>query len=299
MKERAFRKIDKSDLIFNVINYIILGAVLLLVAYPLYFVVIASVSNPDAINTGEVTLFPVVFDLAGYQKIFQDARIMMAYGNTIFYTVVGTTLSIVLTMMFAYPLSRPEFFLRGPLTFFMMFTMYFSGGMIPTYLLMRQLGLYNTRAAVILLPVISVFNVIIARTNIRNNIPPELYEAASIDGCSHFRYFFRIVFPLSQSIISVLLLYYGVAYWNDYMNALIYLKDSDKYSLQLVLREILTATQAMANQTDNIESMVEQVKNAELIKYVAIVIASVPVIAIYPFLQKYFEKGVMVGSVKG
>lgn len=293
------RKIDKSDLVFNLFNYMILGTCLLLVAYPLYFVLIASVSNPDAINAGEVTLTWVGFDLAGYQKIFQDTRIMMAYGNTIFYTVVGTALSIILTMMFAYPLSRSEFFLRGPLTFFMMFTMYFSGGIIPTYLLMRQLNLYNTRAVIILLPVMSVFNVIIARTNIRNNIPPEMYEAAAIDGCSHFGYFFRFVLPLSQSIVAVLLLYYGVAYWNDYMNALIYLKDSDKFTLQLVLREILTATQAAASQTDDIENMVEQVKNAELIKYVAIVIASVPVIAIYPFLQKYFEKGVMVGSVKG
>lgn len=288
-----------TDAIFDTFNIVLLTCIALIVLYPLYFIIIASVSEPTAINTGKVILFPVGFNTTGYSRIFAEASIWNAYRNTILYTTVGTTINIMLTMMFAYPLSRKEFFARKFMTFFMMFTMYFSGGLIPTYLLMRSLGLYNTPAVMVLLPALNVFNVIIAKTNIKNSIPEELYEAASIDGCSHFVFFFKVVFPLSNTIVAVLILYYGVAHWNEFMNGLIYLKDDSLYPLQLVLRGILVQNQASADMMGDVESLLEQQRAAELIKYGLIIVSTLPVLVVYPFLQKYFAKGVMMGSVKG
>ncbi|MEG2021397.1 MAG: carbohydrate ABC transporter permease [Oscillospiraceae bacterium] len=290
---------NRGDLIFDIFNYAILGIVMLLVMYPLYFILIASVSDPDAINTGRVLFWPVGFNTMGYEKIFADTKVWTAYRNTIFYTIVGTLINIVLTMAFAYPLSRKEFCGRKFLTFFMMFTMYVQGGLVPTYLLMQNIRLYDTPWVMVLLPALNVFNVIIARTNIQNGIPEELYEAASLDGCSHIKYLFKIVFPLSRTIIAVLVLYYGVAHWNEFMNGLIYLRDEGLYPLQLVLRSILVQNQASASMMTDIDSMMAQQKAAELIKYGLIIVSTVPILAVYPFLQKYFEKGVMVGSVKG
>ena len=292
-------KLLSSDSLFDIFNYALLGIAAFLVLYPLYFIVIASVSDPNAINTGRVLFWPVGFNTTGYEKIFADASIWNAYKNTIIYTVVGTAINIVMTMLFAYPLSRKEFFARKGLLFFMMFTMYFQGGLVPTYILMQKMHLYNTRWVMVLLPALNVFNVIICKTNIENNIPNELYEAASIDGCSHFRFFGTVVFPLSQTIIAVLILYYGVAHWNDYMNGLIYLRSESLYPLQLVLRGILVQNQASADMMGDIESMIAQQEAAELIKYGLIIVSSLPVLVVYPFLQKYFAKGVMVGSLKG
>ena len=288
-----------ADTIFDIVNISLLVLVTFLVLYPLYFIVIASFSEPDAINTGKVFLFPVGFNTTGYSRIFAEPSIWTAYKNTILYTTFGTCINIILTMSFAYPLSRKEFFARKFLTFFMMFTMYFSGGLIPTYLLMRSLGLYNTPYVMVLLPALNVFNVIIAKTNIKNSIPEELFEAASIDGCSHFTFFFKVVFPLSQTIIAVLVLYYGVAHWNEFMNGLIYLRDESLYPLQLVLRGILIQNQAAADMMGDVESFLEQQRAAELIKYGLIIVSTLPVLLIYPFLQKYFANGVMMGSVKG
>ena len=290
---------SKSDIIFDIFNYTLLGLITILVLYPLYFIVIASFSDPDFINTGQVVFWPKGFNTLGYQKIFEDTKIWRAYGNTIFYTLVGTCINIVLTMMFAYPLSRKDFCGRRFLTFFMMFTMYFQGGLMPTYILMQNIHLYDTPWVMVLLPAINVFNVIIAKTNIQNNIPEELYEAAAIDGCSHFKFFCKIVMPLSKSIVAVLVLYYGVAHWNEFMNGLVYLRDEGLYPLQLVLRGILVQNQASADMMADIDSMMAQQKAAELIKYGLIIVSALPVLVIYPFLQKYFAKGVMVGAVKG
>ncbi len=286
-----------ADKAFDVINYGILGLVALCVLYPLYFIVIASFSDPVAINNGQVSFWPVGFNTTGYQKIFENVKIWRSYSNTIFYTVVGTGINIFLTMMLAYPLSRKKFFARKPITLFVMFTMYFQGGLIPTYLWMNDLNLYNTPWVMVLLPAINVFNLIIAINFIKNNIPEELYEAASIDGCSHIKFFTRIVLPLSKTIIVVLVLYYGVAHWNEFMNGMIYLRDEGLYPLQLTLRNILLQNQASG--LGDVDSIIEQQKAAELIKYGAIIISTLPVLVIYPFLQKHFEKGVMVGSVKG
>lgn len=286
-----------ADKAFDIINYGILGLVALCVLYPLYFIVIASFSDPVAINNGQVSFWPVGFNTTGYQKIFENVKIWRSYSNTIFYTVVGTGINIFLTMMLAYPLSRKKFFARKPITILVMFTMYFQGGLIPTYLWMNDLNLYNTPWVMVLLPAINVFNLIIAINFIKNNIPEELYEAASIDGCSHIKFFTRIVLPLSKTIIVVLVLYYGVAHWNEFMNGMIYLRDEGLYPLQLTLRNILLQNQASG--LGDVDSIIEQQKAAELIKYGAIIISTLPVLVIYPFLQKHFEKGVMVGSVKG
>lgn len=288
---------NKADLVFDIFNYIILGVIGIMVLYPLYFIVIASVSDPVAINNGQLSFLPVGLNFDGYKKIFEDTKIWTAYSNTIFYTVVGTSINIILTMMIAYPLSRKNFGAGKFLMAFIMFTMYFQGGMIPTYLLVNKLNLYNTPWVMILLPAINVFNVIIATTNIKNNIPEELYEAASMDGCSHFTFFFQIVMPLSKSIIAVLVLYYGVAHWNEFMNGLIYLRDQSLQPLQLVLRNILLQNQVSA--LGDLDSIMEQQKAAELMKYGLIIVSTVPVLMVYPFMQKYFAKGTMVGSVKG
>lgn len=298
-RKHNFFKRSKEDIFFDIFNYAVLGIITVLVLYPLYFIVIASFSDPDAINTGQVVFFPKGFNTLGYQRIFENTKIWRAYGNTIFYTFVGTAINIIMTMVFAYPLSRKDFSGRKFMTFFMMFTMYFQGGLMPTYLLMQKIGLYDTPWVMVLLPALNVFNVIIAKTNIQHNIPEELYEAASIDGCSHFKFFWQIVMPLSKSIMAVLVLYYGVAHWNEFMNGLVYLRDEGLYPLQLVLRGILVQNQASADMMTDIESMLEQQKAAELIKYGLIIVSALPVLVIYPFLQKYFAKGVMVGAVKG
>lgn len=288
---------SKSDLLFDIFNYTVLGLIGIAVLYPLYFVLIASISDPVAINNGQVSVLPVGFNISGFKKIFQDVKIWTAYSNTIFYTVVGTAVNIILTLLIAYPLSRKNFGAGKYVMAFIMFTMYFQGGMIPTYLLVQKLNLYNTPWVMILLPAINVFNVIIATTNIKSNIPEELYEAASIDGCNHFGFFFKMVMPLSKSIIAVLVLYYGVAHWNEFMNGLIYLRDQSLQPLQLFLRNILLQNQASS--LGDVDSIMEQQKAAELMKYGLIIVSTIPVLVVYPFLQKYFAKGTMVGSVKG
>lgn len=294
---RGFGSQSWADHAFDIFNYGVLALVAICVLYPLYFIVIASFSDPVAINNGQVTLWPVGFNTMGYEKIFENTQIWRSYSNTIFYTGIGTLINIVLTMMFAYPLSRKDFCARKLLMLFAMFTMYFQGGMIPTYLWMNNLQLYNTPWVMVLLPAMNVFNLIIAVNYIKSNIPEELYEAASIDGCSHFTYFTRMVLPLSKTIIVVLILYYGVAHWNEFMNGMIYLRDEGLHPLQLTLRNILLQNQASS--LGDVDSIIEQQKAAELIKYGVIIVSTLPVLVIYPFLQKHFEKGVMVGSVKG
>lgn len=292
-------KRSKEDLIFDIVNYIVLGLALIVVLYPLYFIVIASISNPDAVNNGAVWLKPVGVTWEGYRRIFQDSRIWLGYRNTIAYTVVGTLINISLTMMIAYPLSRKDFSGRGFLMMFLLITMYFNGGLIPTYLVVKKLHLVDNWWVMVILGAVSVYNVIIARTFLQNNIPDELYEAASIDGCSHFVFFIKIVLPLSKAIIAVLTLYYGIAHWNEFMRALIYLRDEKLYSLQIILRSILVQNMSQDQMMSDIDNLSEMERIGELIKYGVIIVASLPVLVLYPFLQKYFVQGVMIGSVKG
>lgn len=279
--------------------YVFLTVTLIIMLYPLIYVVSASFSSPGAVAGGKVFLWPVEPTLLGYKAVFQNQKIVTGFLNSVFYLVVGTSLNLVMTMMAAYPLSRKEFYGRKVITAIFVFTMYFSGGLVPSYLLMKNLGLLDTRAVLILPVAMSVWNVIIARTYLQNTIPDELFEAASIDGCSEIRFFLKVVLPLSKSIMAVLVLYYGVYHWNSYFNAMIYLKSPGLQPLQIVLREILLLGQVDMTMITDVEALEKMQGLSNLLKYAVIVVASLPMMCIYPFVQKHFVKGVMIGSLKG
>ncbi|SHH87946.1 carbohydrate ABC transporter permease [Clostridium grantii] len=291
-------KNSKEDMIFDIIKYVVLTIALLLVMYPLWFVIIASISSPDAINTGQVWFKPIGFTLEGYKRILQDSTIWIGYRNTILYTVVGTAINLFLTITLAYPLARKDFKFGKFIMIFLLITMYFNGGLIPRYLIVKQLNLIDNWWVMVIVNAVSVFNVIIAVSFLRGNIPEELYEAATLDGCSHITFLWRIVLPLSKPIVAVLLLYYGVANWNDFFTGLIYLRNEKLYPLQLILRSILIQNQMESNMVNDVNALKEQ-NIGELIKYGVIIVSSLPVLMVYPFLQKYFVQGVMIGSVKG
>ena len=297
----AVTRKTKGDRVFDVVNFIILLLICLIVAYPLYFVIIASISDPNVVNKGGVIFWPKGATLLGYQKLFQDQTIWRGYANTFFYTLCGTVLDVVVTTCAAYALSRKDLVGRKGLMRYFIFTMYFSGVLIPLFIQINKMGLYNTRWVLILLGTVSVYNLIIARTFFETSIPDELLEAAKLDGCSDLRFFGSIVVPLSSAVIAVLAVYYGVGHWNQYFNALIYVSKQEYYPLQIVLREILIqARQTEVAVTEGqIAEMIERNKYAELIKYGVIVVSSLPVMMMYPFAQKFFVKGVMLGAVKG
>lgn len=296
-------KESPGDRVFDITNLVFMTLLMLIVLYPLIYIVSASLSNPDLVNTGKVWLFPMDITLEGYYRVFQDSEIMLGYRNTIFYTVAGTLINLFFTLTAAYALSKPLIG-RKFLMFFVTFTMYFSGGMIPSYILMKSLKLLNTWWILLLCGAVSTTNLIISRTFFQNGVPKEIEEAAFIDGCSPIRAFITIVLPLSKAIIGVMALYYGVGHWNSYFSALIYVTDRNKIPLQLVLREILIENQMKAQMMAAGEYVDEllldaQVKAASLVRYSVIIVSSLPVLIIYPFLQKYFDKGVMIGSIKG
>ena len=294
-----------KDRVFNVINIIFWIIVLFIVLYPLWLILIASVSDPDAVLQAKVLVLPVDFSLMGYEAVFQYKELWGSYLNSIIYTVVGSGLSVVVTLAAAYSLSR-KFAGKKLVNLVITFTMFFSGGLIPIFLNIRDLGLYNTRAVMILMNLVSVWNLMVARTYIQTSIPNDLYEAAVIDGADHFTYFFRCVLPLSGTIVAVLAVYYGVARWNDYFTGLVMLRDRDLYPLQLVLREILASLTStgssdtfFAAYADNLGGLQEALRKAEVAKYCCIVVSTVPAILLYVFMQKYFVKCVMIGSLKG
>ncbi len=288
-----------SEKVFSVFNYIFLAVILFLTAYPLYYILIASISNPYDVYAGETFFLPSDVTFVGYQKIFEDDSLVRGILNSVYYTVLGTFVSVVLIILTAYALSKKTLPGRKYLTIFFIITMYFGGGLIPTYLVVRDLDLINSVWAIILPGQVAVFNVIISRTFFENSIPSSLIEAAYIDGANNFRTFWSIVLPLSKSIIAVMVVFSMVGYWNDWFQALIYLPDADMAPLQLVLRQILFQSQAGSDMMSDMTSFSEQNKITELIKFASIIIASVPMLVVYPFVQKHFEKGVMIGSVKG
>lgn len=294
---------SKGDKLFDVVNISLLVLILIITIYPLFFIVIASVSDAGRVALGEVWLWPVGFNLDAYVNVFQETSIWTGYLNTIIYTVLGTVINLAVTIPCAYALAKKRLIGRNIIMGIMLFTMYFSGGMVPTYLLIKQLGMLDTVWSLVIPGALSVYNLIITRTFFASSIPEELYEAATIDGCSEFRMFFTIALPLAAAIIAVMTLYYGVAHWNNYFNALIYVSTPRKFPLQLVLRNILilnqniNTTQSMT--AEQAEYMAKKAQLAEAMKYAVIFIASFPVLCAYPFVQKYFVKGVMIGAVKG
>lgn len=291
----------RTDRIFNICNKIFLFIVLVIVLYPLIYIVSASISDPAAVNQGRMWLYPIGVTLEGYVRVFQNSDIWMGYRNTVFYTLLGVTINLLLTLPAGYALSRPDFVGRNIFTWLIVFTLFFSGGLIPTYLLVRDLGLLNTVWAMVLPNAVAAFNIIICRTFFQVTIPRELQDAAEIDGCSITAFFLRIVLPLSKPLIAVMALFYGVGHWNAYFNALIYLSDRDLYPLQLILREILVVNEMSTEMlsTSTAQAQAEQARIAEIIKYAVMIVAALPVIVIYPFLQRYFVKGVLIGSIKG
>lgn len=270
-----------------------------LVIYPLIFVFSASFSSPSAVMSNKVFLWPVEFSLEGYKAVLKEAKVWTGYANTIFYTIAGTVINITLTIMCAYPLSRKDFVGRNFFMFLVTFTMIFSGGMLPTYIVVRQLGLVNTRWALLLPSAIAAYNVIIARTYYQTNISDELLEAAFLDGCSNLKFLLKIVIPLSAPITAVLILFYAVSHWNTYFSAFIYISNRKILPLQIFLREILVLNQFTSDMTYDPELMAAKQGLADLLKYSLIIVASLPIWCAYPFVQKYFVKGIMIGAIKG
>lgn len=293
-----FKKLSTGDKTFTILNYLFLSMLAMLLLYPLIYVVSASLSDPKNIVLGNIRLFPVDFTFSSFEAVFRDRSILIGYRNSIIYTVVGTLINLVASTLIAFPLSRSDFQGKGVITAFITFTMFFSGGMIPNYLLIRDLGLLNTMWAIVLPGAVSVYNVIIMRTFFQS-IPRQLSDAASIDGTSNIGFLWHIVLPLSRPILAVMTLFYGTGHWNAYFNAMIYIRDENKYPLQLFLRQMLIQEDLSGSTSAASEAIGEHLMQVEGLKYAVVVVASLPIIALYPFLQKYFEKGVMVGSLKG
>ena len=288
----------RSDRIFYITINLILAILGLLILYPLIYIVSCSFSSGSALTAGKVILWPVDISFEGYMVVFSNKNIGIGYKNTLFYTVVGTTVNVIMTMVCAYPLSRRDMPYRGIFMFLFTFTMFFSGGMIPTYMLISQLKLIDNRLVMILPGMIGVYNMILARTFMQS-LPYELFEAAEMDGCSDTYYFVRMVLPLSKACMAVIALYYAVGHWNAYFNAFLYLNDRSKYPLSLFLREILVSNQMTESMDLDAELLERKQGLADVLKYSLIIVSTLPVLCVYPFAQKYFVKGVMIGSLKG
>ena len=299
MNEKGWRQKSVGDRTFDIALRILLAIFVIIVVYPLYFVVLASVSDPLLVSKGQVLLWPKEMSLFGFQKVFEDTRIWIGLRNTVIYTVLGTIINMAATLPAAYALSRKDMRGRKTVMMFFVFTMFFNGGLVPTYLLMQKLHLVNTIWVFILPFAVNVYNLIIARTFFENSIPTELYESAALDGCSDFKFFVSMVMPLSKAVVSVIMLYYMVAHWNDFFTGLIYIRDQKLNPLHLVLREIIIEYYVFsAGGTGGSLSSYDQMY-ADTVKYAIIIISSLPMLIIYPFIQKYFEKGVMIGAIKG
>lgn len=297
--EKKKRRVS-SEKTFDILNGIFLLILVIIVAYPLYYVLIASISDPYEVYAGKTFLLPSKITFEGYKRVFKESSIAGGYLNSIYYTVLGTVVSVFLVMTTGYCMSKKTLPFRRTIMMFYVITMYFSGGLIPTYLVVSKFHMLNSVWALILPGGVSVYNVIVTRTFFENSIPNELYEAAAIDGSSNIRTFVKIALPLAKPIIAVMVIFTMVAYWNDWFTALIYMQDKAKYPLQLALRQILIQSQALASMMGNMDGgYAEANKLTELIKFASIVVGSVPMLIAYPFVQKYFEKGFMAGAVKG
>jgi putative aldouronate transport system permease protein len=294
-------KDSRLDRIFLFFNGLFLTVLVLLVLYPLLYIVSASISDPVLVNSGKMWLLPKGITFEGFQRVFQNPEIWTGYRNTIFYTLLGTTINLCITLPCAYALSRKDLIGRSGFMALIIFTMFFNGGLIPGYLLVKSLGMVNTVWALLIPAAASAWNIIITRTFFQVSIPRELEEAAEIDGCSIFRLFFNIVLPISAPIIAVIALFYGVGHWNQYFSALIYLSDRGLYPLQLILREILVLNEMKASMLEGADyiALEEQARIAGIIKYAIMIVSALPLLVAYPFVQRFFVKGVMVGSLKG
>lgn len=297
MFKKSLRE-TKADKVFDKINCLIAILILLIVAYPIWIVIISSISDPYALLAGKVKILPVGFTLDGYYAIFRHKQVWTGMYNSVLYTVFGTLVNMLMTIIAAYPLSRKDFTLNAPLSLLFAFTMWFSGGLIPTYLLIKGMGFFNSRLVMIIPSALSVWNMIILRTYFQSNVGGEILESAKIDGCDDFRYLWKIAVPLSKPSLAVIALYYMVANWNVFMQAYLYLSKQELYPIQIVLREILLLGNVEDVSVSAVEDSNAQLMN-ELLKYSLVIVASLPMLIVYPFVQKYFIKGIMVGAIKG
>lgn len=294
---------SRGDRVFDAVIFVLLTLIMLVVAYPLYFVIISSFSDPEAVASGSVTLYPIGFTLEGYAKVLEEENVVRGFMNSLYYTVLGVSINLAVTLPTSYALSRKDFFARKAITTFYLVTMFIGGGLIPTYLIIQQTKLIDTVWALVIPGALGVYNMIVARTFFNTNIPEELFEAARLDGCGNTRFFFYVVLPLSSAIIAILTLYYGIGHWNSYFSALMYITTRAKWPLQLELRSILLQNQWV--QTTNVLSAEQLAERdrlqalMEMMKYSLIIISTIPMMVLYPFIQKHFVKGVMIGAVKG
>ncbi|MEI3606198.1 carbohydrate ABC transporter permease [Pseudogracilibacillus sp. SE30717A] len=296
------RNFSLSDEAFGRINFIFVLMITLIIVYPLIFVISASISDPHAVNTGKVWLWPVDITFDGFIRVFNNKAIWVGYKNTIIYTALGTLIHLFLLLPCAYALSRKELMAKRFFLWFILFTMLFNGGLIPTYLVVKGLGMVNTMWAIVVPGVIGAWSILVARSFFQQTIPDQLVEASKIDGASDFYLFIKVVLPLSLPIIAVMALFHAVALWNQYFNALIYLSDDKLFPLQLILRQILILNEVSADSAASAagaaQSFSDQVKTASLVKYAVIIVSALPLLIVYPFLQRFFVKGVLIGSVK-
>lgn len=299
MKHKTAIRQSREDVCFSIVITIISTLVLVIVLYPLIYIVSASFSSPMSVVQGKVWLLPKEFTLKAYHAVVTNKELITGYRNSLIYTVVGTAFNLLMTIICAYPLSRKDLRGRNFLTIMISITMFFSGGTIPTFLCLKQLNMLNTFSVMIIPGAINVWNMILMRNYFQNSIPEEIIEAAKVDGCTNVGALIRIVLPLSKAITAVMVVYYAVGHWNSYFNALLYLKDRWRYPLQLVLREVLLIGTGMRESTAEVVNSVDQLLLFETQQFAIIIVASLPVMILYPALQKYFMKGVMVGSIKG
>ena len=292
-------KRTRGDIIFDTANFTFLTILLFLIIYPLYFIVIASISDPALVTMGKVILIPKGVGLEGYATIFKNSKIWIGYRNSLYILALGVATQLIVILPFSYAISRKDFYGKTLFTIILIITMFFNGGIIPNFLVIRNLGLYNTYWAIVLPLIMSPYTILITRTFFHTSIPSGLHDAAKIDGASDTYFFIKVVLPLSKTIIAINILFHGVFLWNDYFFAMIYLGDSNKFSLQLILREILIQNQVSIEMIGNPEDVTEKMRVADLIKFGTIVVGALPLMILYPFLQKYFVRGVMLGSLKG
>ena len=291
------KKVKSQDRIVNIIFHIIAVIMILLVIYPLWFIIIASFSNPADVASGQVWLWPKSWDLSGYQELFKQKEIWRSYGNTIIYTVVGTLIALAVNIPAGYAMSRKDLAGKKWINIFYIIPMFVSGGLIPTYLVVKAFGLLNTFWVMVLPFSVSTYNIIVARTFFKSTLPDSLWEAAQIDGCGTIRYFFQFALPLSKAVIAVIGLWTAVGLWNSWFNALIYIQDESLQPLQLLLRRILITNQSLLGAATG--TMAQELRQlSDMMKYASIVISTLPIMCLYPFLQKYFNQGVMIGAVK-
>lgn len=297
-RKSPFDRSSGMDKLFDILMYTMLTIAFVITIYPMIVVLSSSFSAPAAVQGGQIWLYPIGVNLRGYEAVFRNSMVLRGYLNSVFYTFFGTIINVIITVMAAYPLSRKDFTPRRVVMLIFSFTMFFNGGIIPSYIIVSKLGIMNTRWALLLPGAMSVYNMILTRTFFSSSLPDEMLEAAQLDGCTDLRYIFKVVLPLSKPILAVISLYYAVGHWNAYFNAFMYLSDSNLYPLQLVLRSILILNQVDST-TVSMEVLYEREALKNLLKYSLIVVASVPVLMLYPFVQRYFIRGVMIGSIKG